>query len=140
MRINIISNFGRNTGLNQDTHILRGILTAVFDKDVSIACVPHIHPHCEDADANIFIEVVNPSLMPYARKNIWIPNMEWTYRTWEPYLEMMDEIWAKTKEAYDVFGTIARQKVRYIGWTSIDKVWDQDMKTYLERCVFAEPS
>jgi len=128
MRINIISNFGRNTGLNQDTNILRGILTAVFDKDVSIVCVPHIHPHCEDADANIFIEVVNPSLMPYARKNIWIPNIEWTHRAWEPYLDMMDEIWAKTKEAYDVFGKIAEQKVRYIGWTSIDKVWDQDMK------------
>jgi len=128
MKINIISNFRANTGLNQDTHILRGILTAVFDKEVSLACVPHIHPHCEEADVNIFIEVVNPSLFPYARKNIWIPNIEWTYRTWQPYLDMMDEIWVKTREAEDVFKTLTKSTVRNIGWTSIDKVWDQDMK------------
>ena len=81
MRINIISNFGKNTGLNQDTFILRGILTGIFDKDVSIACVPHVYPHCEEADANIFIETINPSLFAYARKNIWIPNIEWTLVT-----------------------------------------------------------
>jgi hypothetical protein len=128
MKVNIISSFRANTGLNQDTHILRGILTAVFDSNVSLACVPHVHPHCEEADVNIFIEVVNPSLFPYARKNIWIPNIEWTYRTWQPYLDMMDEIWVKTREAEDVFKSLTKTNVRNIGWTSIDKVCDQDMK------------
>jgi hypothetical protein len=41
---------------------------------------------------------------------------------------MMDEIWVKTREAEDVFKTLTKTPVRYIGWTSIDKVWDQDMK------------
>ena len=128
MRVNIISNFGKNTGLNQDTFILRGILTGIFDKDVSIACVPHVYPHCEEADANIFIEVINPSLFAYARKNIWIPNIEWTRRTWEPYMGMVDEIWVKTKEAEDVFAKLTKTTIRNIGWTSIDKGWDATMK------------
>ena len=128
MRVNIISNFGQNTGLNQDTFILRGLLTAVFDKDVSIACVPYVYPHCEEADVNIFLEVVNPSLFAYARKNIWIPNVEWTYRNWEPYLNMVDEIWVKTQEAEDILKQYTTKTIRNIGWTSIDKVWDIDMK------------
>jgi hypothetical protein len=128
MRVNIISSFGKNTGLNQDTFLLRGILAGIYEKDVSIACVPHIHPHCQEADVNIFLETVNPSLFSYARKNIWIPNIEWTYRNWQPYLNMMDEIWVKTREAEDVLKTVTTTPIKYIGWTSIDKVWDIDGK------------
>ena len=128
MRVNIISNFGKNTGLNQDTFLLRGILAGIYEKEVSISCVPHIHPHCQEADVNIFLETINPSLFPYARKNIWIPNIEWTYRTWEPYLNMVDEIWVKTREAEDVLKNVTTTPIKYIGWTSIDKVWDHDMK------------
>ena len=135
MKINIISNFREHTGLNQDTHILRGILSAVFGKDVSLACVPHVHPHCDEADANIFLEVMNPSLIPYARKNIWIPNIEWTYRTWQPYLSMMDEVWAKTHEAEEAFRALTTTPVRYIGWTSIDKVWENDMKKNYSKAI-----
>ena len=128
MRINIVSNFQAHTGLHKDTQILRGVLSAVFGKEISLACVPHVHPHCEEADANIFLEVMNPSLLPYARKNIWIPNIEWTYKTWKPYLDMVDEIWVKTKEMEDSFSGITKTLIRNIGWTSIDKVWDTDMK------------
>ena len=128
MRVNIISNFGQNTGLNQDTFILRGILVGIFDKDVSVACVPYVHPHCEESDVNIFLEVINPSLFPYARKNIWIPNIEWTYRNWVPYLYMIDEIWVKTKEAENVLSSLTKTPIHNIGWTSIDKVWDTTMK------------
>ena len=128
MRVNIISNFGKNTGLNQDTFILRGILAGLFEKDVSIACVPHVYPHCEEADFNIFLETINPSLFSYARKNILIPNLEWTQRNWKPYLDMMDEIWVKTHEAEDVLKQHTTTPIRFIGWTSIDKVWDEGMK------------
>lgn len=128
MRVNIISNFGKNTGLNQDTFLLRGLLAGIYEKEVSISCVPYIHPHCEEADINFFLETINPSLFPYACKNIWIPNVEWTYRNWEPYLNMVDEIWVKTREAEDVFKNLSSKPVRYIGWSSIDKVWDLDGK------------
>jgi hypothetical protein len=122
MRVNLISSFGTNTGLSQDVALMRGILTAVFEKDLQLRGVPHMFPHCEEAEVNIFLEVISPSLFSYAKKNIWIPNLEWTYKTWEPYFHMVDEIWVKTREAEDKFKSLDIP-CKYIGWTSIDKVF-----------------
>lgn len=122
MKVNIVCNHQPQTGLNQDVAILRGILSAVFDKNVEIGRVHHMQPQCAEADVNIFLEVINPALFPYARRNIWIPNPEWTYKSWEPYLHMVNEIWVKTHEALHMFTELTPTKVRYIGWTSIDKV------------------
>lgn len=124
MKVNLISNFNAN-GLTQDVLLLKGILFGLFEKDVQVKAVPHVFPHCDEADVNVFFEVINPSLFPYARKNIWIPNLEWTYRTWQPYLGMVDEIWAKTHECADVLAHMTTTPIRYIGWTSIDKVWPE---------------
>jgi hypothetical protein len=100
---------------------MRGILTAVFDKSVELSLVKYTQPQCQEADFNIFFEVVNPCLFSYARKNIWIPNHEWTFKTWLPYLDMFDEIWTKTHEAQDIFRSLTSTTVRYIGWTSLNK-------------------
>ena len=122
MRVNIISSFGNHTGLSQDVLILRGIIAGVFGKETEIRTVPHVYPHCEEAEINFFLEVINPSLFSYARRNIWIPNLEWTYKTWEPYLRMVDEIWVKTHEAEEKLNSMDI-KCKYIGWTSIDKIY-----------------
>ena len=117
----------------QDAAILRGILTVVYS-DVQIFRVSHMYPQCGEADVNFFLEVINPSLFPYARKNIWIPNQEWTYKTWIPYIHMVDEIWVKTTEAKQIFEKYSAGKtpVIEIGWTSIDKVYnpETDKKNY----------
>ena len=128
MRVNIVGNFQANTGLTQDSNILRGVLTAILGNDIQLFRVPHVHPQCDEADVNIFLEVINPSLFSYARKNIWIPNQEWTYQTWTPYINMVDEIWVKTTEARKCFNeaTNYTAKIKYIGWTSIDKGWNPD--------------
>jgi len=120
MRVNLIGNFN-SPGLIQDANILRGLLMAAFDNKVEIHKVQHVFPQCGEAELNIFIEAVNHALMSYAAKNVWIPNIEWTYKTHVPYLTMMDEIWVKTKESESVFKQYSKN-VRYIGWTSIDKV------------------
>lgn len=99
---------------------MRGILTALLGENVHIACVPYVFTHCEEAELNIFFEVLNPALFPYASRNVWIPNLEWTYRTWEPYFSMVDEIWVKTHEAHEY---LANRNISstYIGWTSMSK-------------------
>ena len=130
MRVNIVSNYQPTTGLMQDVGILRGILSGVFEKDVQLNRVHYMQPQCAEAEVNIFLEVINPSLFSYARKNIWIPNVEWTYRTWLPYLHMVNEIWVKTREAEAIFGSLTPTKVRYIGWTSIDKVMPEKKNYY----------
>jgi len=120
----------------QDTGILRGILSAAYGEDVKIFRVHYMQPECAEADVNIFMEVVNPSLFSYAGLNIWIPNPEWTYQSWIPYIQQFDEIWAKTQECYDIFSQYT-QKLKLIGWTSIDKVWNPntDKKNYYKAIV-----
>lgn len=122
MRVNLIGNFA-SKGLMQDAMILRGLLANVYG-EVQIRKIPHAMPQCPEAEMNIFIEVINPSLIPYASKNIWIPNTEWTYKSHLPYLKMVDEVWVKTREARDIFSELA-SNVRYISWTSIDKVFHE---------------
>ena len=121
MRVNLISNHRKNTGLSHDVNIMRGLLTAIFDKHVQIQLVHYVQPQCQEADINIFLEVVNPSLLSYAANNIWIPNHEWTFDTWIPYMNMMNEIWVKTHEAERIFKELTPTHVRYIGWTSLNK-------------------
>jgi Glycosyl transferase family 2/Glycosyl transferases group 1 len=121
MKVNLISNYNNQSGLQQDVLLVRAILSSVFEKDLNIFKVHFMMPQCQEADVNIFLEVVNPSLFPYAAKNIWIPNVEWTYKTWVPYLHMFNEVWAKTHETYRILSDLTPTKVRYIGWTSLDK-------------------
>jgi hypothetical protein len=108
----------------QDAMILRGLLTIVHGESIQIRKVHYTMPQCLEAEINIFIEVINPSLFSYAAKNIWIPNTEWTYRTWVPYLKMVDEIWVKTTDAHNLFSKLT-DNIHYIGWTSIDKVFNE---------------
>jgi len=119
MRVNLIGNFAPNTGLTQDAMIIRGLLQ-IADENVRIRKVPHFSPECSEAEINVFLEVINPGLFTSAAKNIWIPNQEWTFKTWIPYINMVDEIWVKTKEAEKIFLEFT-PNVKYIGWTSIDK-------------------
>jgi hypothetical protein len=121
MRVNIIGNHRKGTGVSQDVQILHGLIAHVLGKETQIRHVPHYYPQCPEAEINFFVEVITPSLFPYAAKNIWIPNPEWTYRTWEPYAKMVDAIWVKTHEAERIFAEWG-VPTRYIGWTSIDKV------------------
>ena len=129
MRVNLISN--GSPGLMQDSAILHGILAHVIGKDeLKVSRVPHTYPQCEEAELNVFFEILNPGLFSYARKNVWIPNPEWTYTTWKPYA--VDEIWCKTHEAMELFKDWGY--CRYIGWTSIDKTCPE-MKNYSKAMV-----
>jgi hypothetical protein len=119
MRVNIISTHRNQTGLAADVDILQGIWAAA-DETVKFRRIYNAQPECPEAEYNVFIEVLNPSLFTYAGKNIFIPNPEWTYKTWIPYLSSIDEIWCKTDEAVDIFSSL-HPNVKYIGWTSIAK-------------------
>jgi hypothetical protein len=132
MRVNIIGG-APNTGIAHDMRILHGLIVHALGNDVSVQHVPHFHPSCGEAELNFFIEVINPALFPYAAKNIWIPNPEWTYKSWEPYLYMVDEVWVKTLDAVKIFADIGIA-ARYVGWTSADKVFP-DTKDYTKAIV-----
>lgn len=134
MRVNIIGSFGKTTGVAHDVSILHGLIVHALGKETEIRHVKHFHPECPPADINFFIEVVNPSLFLYAGRNIWIPNAEWTYQTWAPYIRMVDEIWVKTRDAVPLFEA-AGGNVKYVGWSSIDKGFTPDTKDYTRALV-----
>jgi hypothetical protein len=119
MRINLISNNRNQTGLAQDVDILQGMWHLVDDK-TTFNRVHHSHPECPEAEINVFFEVLNPALFTYAATNIWIPNPEWTYKTWEPYFGQLDAIWCKTQHAVEIFKPHNPNTI-YIGWSSIAK-------------------
>jgi len=110
-----------STGLNQDASMLHGMLVLALGKETEVRHVPHYHPQCDEAELNFFIESINPALFVFAAKNIWIPNPEWTCKTWEPYMKMVDAIWVKTHEAEKIFEKLG-VSTTYIGWTSVDKM------------------
>lgn len=124
-RLNIISSHRNQTGLSQDADLIHGVFANVFEKDLQVSRVPHYQPICPEAEMNIFLEVINPIHFGYAAKNIWIPNPEWTYKSWKPYLEMVDEIWVKTREAEKKFKSLTSKPVKYIGWTSLPKGYEE---------------
>jgi hypothetical protein len=119
MRVNLISTHRNQTGLAQDVDILQGVWT-LADDSVKYRRIYFNQPQCEEAEINVFFEVLNPSLFTYAAKNVWIPNPEWAYKSWSTYLANIDEIWCKTHEAVEVFSKL-HLNVKYIGWTSIAK-------------------
>ena len=127
MRVNLIGTATPVTGLAQDTQILHALFAHVLGPDAQIRHIPHFNPKCPEAEVNVFIEVINPALFPYAARNVWVPNPEWTYQTWFPYAAMVDEIWVKTHEAVDLFKAIPGcAPVHYVGWTSIDKKYNPE--------------
>ena len=132
MRINLIGNFN-SRGLIQDSQILRGLLSNFYGENLEIRRVQHILPECPQAELNIFLEVINPALFIFASKNIYLPNIEWTYKTWIPYLKEFDEIWVKTLEAQQIFSEYS-EKVKFLGWTSIDKEF-KEKKNYSKAIV-----
>jgi hypothetical protein len=119
MRVNLVCTHRNQTGLAADVDILQGIWAAV-DETIQFRRILIAQPECLEAEINVFLEVMNPSLFTYAAKNIFIPNPEWCYKAWIPNFSSFDEIWCKTHEAVEIFKQ-HHSNVKYIGWTSIAK-------------------
>ena len=119
MRVNIISTNRNQTGLAQDVDLIQAAWYLSFPES-EFRRIHHAQPECDEAEVNIFLEVINPALFTYAGINILIPNPEWTYKTWEPYLPQFTAIWCKTQHAVEIFNKY-NTNVRYIGWSSISK-------------------
>ncbi len=54
-------------------------------------------------DLNIFLQWADPAWLPFARKNILIPNPEWFKYKWLSVLDRFDGIFCKTKQAVEIF-------------------------------------
>lgn len=125
--INLIGNAKRNTGIGNDMEVFMRAWKLVSLKNKiksEFRVVDYRDYQCKYANLNVFFENLNPVFYPYANKNVLIPNQEYFFRRWLPYLESVDEVWCKTKYGFDTMKTI-HPRVKYISWTTFiheDKV------------------
>ena len=140
VKINIIT-YNNQYGLTNDMKMLAKLLEKHFKSKVEIKLVDFFHYKAPRADINIFLETISKSLCKYADINVLIPNQEWYYRTWIPYLEDIDFIFVKTKYAEELFKSLVPTRkdiVKMIGWRSIDRREsssnEKDFKHFLHLC------
>jgi hypothetical protein len=116
MKINFIS-YNNGYGLTKDMEILQNTLKENF-KNIDILICDFYDHKIRDADINIFFEIISNILIPKAKYNILIPNQEWFYKNWIPYLENIDLILTKSKYGEKIFQKLGN--TRYLGWESQD--------------------
>lgn len=139
LRINLIT-YNNQYGLTNDMRMLAKMLEKHFGKRIEIKMVDFFHYKAPQADVNIFLETISKSLMKYADVNVLIPNQEWYYKTWIPYLEDIDYILVKSKYAEELFKSLVPTRkniVKMIGWKSLDRNspnTEPDFKHFLHLC------
>ena len=138
IKINLIT-YNNQYGLTNDMIMLCKLLEKYFKSKLEIKIVDFFHYKAPRADINIFLETVSKILFKYANINILIPNQEWYYRTWIPYLEEIDFILVKTKYAEEIFKSLIPTRkdiVKFIGWKSLDRTLpiDKNYEQYLHLC------
>lgn len=132
MKINLIS-YNNGYGLTKDMNILKYNLEIIYSDLDIIKCDFYDH-NVREADINIFFEIISNILIPKAKYNILIPNQEWFYKEWIPYLENIDLILTKTKYSSDIFSNFG--KTEFIGWESEDLFTNvnKDYKSLFHSC------
>lgn len=120
--VNFIGNITPGTGIFHDMTLARFILYKKYRRQIHINTISYLNFDAPPAHVNVFFENVNYGLHPFAKKNILIPNQEWYYKSWLPYIPSFDEIWVKTKYAEKIFGDIVgHPPIKYIGWCSKER-------------------
>lgn len=139
IKINLIT-YNNQYGLTNDMKMFAKLLEKHFKGKLEIKIVDFFHYMAPRADINIFIETVSKILCQYADINVLIPNQEWYYKTWVPYLEDIDYIFVKTNYAENLFKSLVHTKkecVKMIGWKSLDRRdanMTKDFTRYLHLC------
>ena len=85
---------------------------------------------CPKFDINVHLEDVRAEALWLARRNILIPNHECFSSQSCRYLVKVDEVWAKTKIAEQIFSNLGCE-VRFLGWTSVDRRASRDGRSLL---------
>lgn len=122
MRFNICTNLDNGVGLEADYKLLRGLLES-WGHSVNGVHYMRVDGGTERADANIFLEVIAPSIMPKAKINWFVPNPEWYCDSYDNMMFGMTKILCKTRDAEMIFKNKQpwmTAKVEHIGFESQD--------------------
>lgn len=121
-------------GLSRDLHLLADALSSQGVATESIG-FSDTHPRSlafeaglwrrrlmyGPVDVQVSIERIHPRLLALARRNVLLPNPEWTRPQWRALLPRFDRVWCKTRHAQAIFASLGC-RTRYIGFTSEDRL------------------
>lgn len=117
---NLITNLNNGAGLERDYRLLRSLLEAHGHR-VTGTQFNSPNPAFTRHDVNIFLEVVTPEWLPFARENWIVPNSEWWYPAWDHVLPQVSHVLCKTQDCLRIWSRKAgAAKCRFIGFESDD--------------------
>lgn len=136
--VNIVTN-NNQYGLSNDASLLVKCLQEVSSTskkfNFQVRPVSYFAVDCGPADVNIFLEVPNPNLIHKGSINILVPNSEWFYTHWSPYLDLFDFVWCKSDQAQEDFQKIMdKERIINIGWSSLDR-FKESIVTDFSKCL-----
>jgi hypothetical protein len=80
-------------------------------------------------DINLFLGPLFPEWLPFASKNVWIPNVEGFHEHQRKFLPRIDLVLAKTRLTERIFRSLGRP-VEYIGFTTPDRLDEKIPRDY----------
>ena len=107
------------TGLALNGPMLGGLLTKL-GHSVEVHDIRHRPKDWQTSDCSIFFERFDPHCA--GRFNVFIPNHEWIKPEDLPLLPRFELVACKTREAMRVLEPhVAKDRLIYIGWTTLDR-------------------
>lgn len=83
----------------------------------------------QQVDVQFFLEHIFPEICPHAKKNIFIPNIEFLNLYDVKNIQLMNYIFAKTLYSFDVIKkNFWNIKSFFSGWSSVDRKINSDLK------------
>lgn len=99
MLINLLSR-DNGVGLSTDMELLGGLLAGRGHRVARVDWQAVSQPRC---DVVVFLELFNPRALTLARRSVGVFNLEWFPRRWVRYLQLLDQLWAKSREAEEIY-------------------------------------
>jgi hypothetical protein len=124
-RFNLVTFLGYEFGLGRDFNLIKNLLEGWGHevRGVNLGLQrQEVTTPVEDADVNIFLEVMNGDIFNRARQNWFVPNQEWYHFEWDHWLPGLSAIMCKTHEAERAFRDhgVPVEKLFHTGFESED--------------------
>ena len=131
MKINLIS-LNNGHSLKDDLELLSYTIKKLYiNKKTKIEFHDYLNVEGSIADVNIFVGIINYSLLKYAPINILIIDPHKFNKEWIPFLERLDYVVVKTQYSFDIMSKyLSKDKIFNIGWKSKDYLNNSISKDY----------
>lgn len=126
----IVTNISNGAGLQKDYELLRRMLES-YGHDVWGEMFNSHTPTLRHVDVVIFLEVIDPRWIPFAKQVWFVPNSEWYFDCWDCQLRHITKVLCKTKDCLRLWTKkVGPAKCFYTGFEAED---------FLDRSIKREP-